>query len=306
MFDSRTPSCASASVSIPTSTIASPIDDVLGPFEPCLSKTFNTNQSTSLLENISKKSFSGIQHEHLNEDHQPKVADYLDKSTELITGKTELSVPIQSGEQATASEKILNINFINKNQKDIDSQDNSSGSLPDSPQYQLIGNVKDLSDVNVKETVKLRKMFANSPQGSREISINFENPTEFAFPIVRRGPFYQDSFFNEVHQNFQSAVRQVLDRWVDVPSLLSRNIETLPLQNFDRFHNTLRNYNSILDRDIFDDFTCYKSLRSRSVNEENLAATVRENDQNFTVSPQFIKITRQNVEIPTNIMQISV
>jgi len=172
-------------------------------------------------------------------------------------------------------EKKVAVQYVDKNQSEIDS---------DNSKFQLIGPVKDLTDANIKETVKQRKHSSHSSSNSkndREISINLEGSDNFSFPIVRRGPFYQDSFFNEVHQNFQSAVRQVLDRWVNFPALMSSNMDAHSQNSFDRFNNTLSNYKSILDQDSFEDFACYKSLRDRSHKDENQVATFREDKENF-------------------------
>ena len=204
------------------------------------------------------------------------------KSTSTCETKTESNVIYCSDNSNKTAEsavegKKVDVQYVDKNQSEIDS---------DKSKFQLIGPVKDLTDANIKETVKQRKHSSHSSSSSkndREVAINLEGSDNFSFPIVRRGPFYQDSFFNEVHQNFQSAVRQVLDRWVNFPALMSSNMDAHSINSFDRFNNTLSNYKSILDQDSFEDFACYKSLRDRSLKDENQVATFREDKENFKV-----------------------
>lgn len=291
LFGSTTPSCSSPSVSIPQSSIVSPTSEVSGPFEPVFSKTPNNSFSSVNEEETTSQLYSSEILPTINKtimDHSDltsKFNECMTESSRVINDQKEHIIPTQVAPVNTNVEKVVNINYIDKNQKDIDCQRNQIKIETEAPQYQLIGSVKDLTDSNIKETVKQRRISTNTSQTSqnRDIEIKYENPSSFDFPIVRRGPFYQDSFFKEVHQNFQSAVRQVLDRWVDVPSLLSRNTDINSFHNIDNFHHTLSNYRSILDRDSFDDFTCYKSLRSRSSKEENQAATVRDNAEDYKV-----------------------
>ncbi|XP_063586537.1 uncharacterized protein LOC134764003 [Penaeus indicus] len=68
-------------------------------------------------------------------------------------------------------------------------------------------------------------------------------------PISRRGSFFQDSFFSDIHKDFDSSVREVLARWSD---------EDLKVKDFRR--------DDIMDR--------YRQLRSRNLNEGNQAVTV--------------------------------
>lgn len=299
IFGSQTPSCASPSISIPASSVTSPTPaNMAGPFEPVysrgtdeidislqssaqdLSSQINSGRSTSTIE-TSRAESSTTSESQL----QSRVNECLNESSKILNTQREHLIPINQEpvNSFNSNEKIVNINYIDKNQKEIDSQTRLSSTQTErTPQFQLVGTVKDLTDSNLKETVKQRKSVGSLSQ-NRDIAIRYDNPSTFVFPIVRRGPFYQDSFFNGVHQNFQSAIRQVLDRWVDVPSLLFDDRNTQSLCNFDRFHNTFSNYRSILDHDIFDDFTCYKTLRHRSMKEENQVSTVRDNVEDYKI-----------------------
>nr|XP_027231673.1 uncharacterized protein LOC113823256 isoform X1 [Penaeus vannamei] len=67
-------------------------------------------------------------------------------------------------------------------------------------------------------------------------------------PIVRRGLFFDDSFFQESRKDFQRAVKEVLNKWGEQSS-------------------------------IGDDLTRYRSLRSRDLREENQAVTSSENER---------------------------
>ncbi|XP_047474185.1 uncharacterized protein LOC125028746 [Penaeus chinensis] len=68
-------------------------------------------------------------------------------------------------------------------------------------------------------------------------------------PITRRGSFFQDSFFSDIHKDFDSSVREVLARWSD---------EDLKVKDFRR--------DDIMDR--------YRQLRSHNLKEGNQAVTV--------------------------------
>ncbi|XP_027233924.2 uncharacterized protein, partial [Penaeus vannamei] len=73
-------------------------------------------------------------------------------------------------------------------------------------------------------------------------------------PITRRGSFFQDSFFSDMHTKFDAAIRKVLNRWS------SNELEWTDTWDDVGFH-----YKDILER--------YRELRSRHL-EENLAVTV--------------------------------
>lgn len=71
-------------------------------------------------------------------------------------------------------------------------------------------------------------------------------------PIVRRGLFFDDSFFQESRKDFQRAVKEVLNKWGEQSS-------------------------------IGDDLTRYRSLRSRDLREENQAVTSSEDERQHKV-----------------------
>ncbi|XP_063586555.1 uncharacterized protein LOC134764020 [Penaeus indicus] len=77
---------------------------------------------------------------------------------------------------------------------------------------------------------------------------------DVALPISRRGSFFQDSFFSDVHDEFDATIRRVLGRWRDADLSLR-----------DRWDDSCR-YNDILKR--------YRQLRSLNLREEDQAVTV--------------------------------
>ncbi|XP_047474764.1 uncharacterized protein LOC125029065 [Penaeus chinensis] len=78
-------------------------------------------------------------------------------------------------------------------------------------------------------------------------------------PITRRGNFFHDSFFSDIHQDFNSAIREVLERWNDTDLKLR-----------DRWDGT-----DYLDR--------YRQLRSRDLKEENQAVTVTSGNSTYKI-----------------------
>lgn len=272
--------------SVAASTVTSP--EVCGPFSPVFSKANEENISSQIQSTAeSDKSFSQqssitnlTQKDTLESQRSSSQISDISQSTNISSTSTLVGEASNNGNNG----KLVKINYIDQNQSDIDAKSHIQSSLPD--QFQLVGTVKDLSDYNLKETLKQRKCSSNANQSLTRL-VSYENPGVFEFPIIRRGPFYQDSFFNTVHDNFQSAVRQVLDRWVEVPSLLFNSSRTMRNRNFDRFNQTFSNYRSILDDDIFDDFACYKSLRHLNVREENQAATVQDTETDFKVCTEY-------------------
>ncbi|XP_063586822.1 uncharacterized protein LOC134764177 [Penaeus indicus] len=77
-------------------------------------------------------------------------------------------------------------------------------------------------------------------------------------PISRRGSFFQDSFFSDIHKDFDSSVREVLARWSD---------EDLKVKDFRR--------DDIMNR--------YRQLRSRNLNKGNQAVTVTSDNTNHKI-----------------------
>ncbi|ROT74812.1 heat shock protein 21 [Penaeus vannamei] len=78
-------------------------------------------------------------------------------------------------------------------------------------------------------------------------------------PITHRGSFFQDSFFSNIHQHFDAAVREVLDKWSGSDLRLT-----------DRTEDTNVRHSDVLGR--------YRRLRSVDLKEENQAVTVTSDD----------------------------
>ncbi|ROT63594.1 heat shock protein 21 [Penaeus vannamei] len=102
-------------------------------------------------------------------------------------------------------------------------------------------------------------------------------------PITQRGSFFQDSFFSNMQQHFDAAVRQVLDQW-----------SGSDLRITDRTENANIRHSDVLGR--------YRRLRSVDLKEENQAVTVtsddtshKENeDQKTTIIPIKVEETQKN------------
>lgn len=77
-----------------------------------------------------------------------------------------------------------------------------------------------------------------------------------ALPIVTRGQFFNDSFFEGTWKNYQDAVREVLARWD-------------------------RSYSPVASSD---DMTSYRKLRTRDMRDENQAVTTSEDESSYKVS----------------------
>lgn len=75
-----------------------------------------------------------------------------------------------------------------------------------------------------------------------------------ALPIMRRGQFFNDSYFEDTWKDYQDAVREVLAKWDDQSAAAS------------------------------DDMTCYRRLRSRDMRDENQAITSAEDSSSYKVS----------------------
>ncbi|ROT63593.1 heat shock protein 21 [Penaeus vannamei] len=83
-------------------------------------------------------------------------------------------------------------------------------------------------------------------------------------PITQRGSFFQDSFFSNMQQHFDAAVRQVLDQW-----------SGSDLRITDRTEDANIRHGDVLGR--------YRRLRSVDLKEENQAVTVTSDDTSHKV-----------------------
>ncbi|ROT62320.1 heat shock protein 21 [Penaeus vannamei] len=88
---------------------------------------------------------------------------------------------------------------------------------------------------------------------------------EEILPIVRRGSFVQDSFFLDVRQEFDAAIREVLRKWVSEDSEVTHSEDFLGLSHSD-----------ILDR--------YRQLRSRELKEETQVFIVTSDNTSYKLS----------------------
>jgi len=95
---------------------------------------------------------------------------------------------------------------------------------------------------------------------------------EEILPIVRRGSFVQDSFFLDVRQEFDAAIREVLRKWVSEDSEVTHSEDFLGLSHSD-----------ILDR--------YRQLRSHELKEETQVFIVTSDNTSYKVSSSKITLT---------------
>ncbi|ROT62322.1 hypothetical protein C7M84_019867 [Penaeus vannamei] len=102
---------------------------------------------------------------------------------------------------------------------------------------------------------------------------------EEILPIVRRGSFVQDSFFLDVRQEFDAAIREVLRKWVSEDSDLTHSEDFLGLSHSD-----------ILDR--------YRQLRSRELKEETQVFIVTSDNTSYKAEePEEHKVIRSVEEV---------
>nr|XP_027233892.1 uncharacterized protein LOC113825273 [Penaeus vannamei] len=87
---------------------------------------------------------------------------------------------------------------------------------------------------------------------------------EEILPIVRRGSFVQDSFFLDVRQEFDAAIREVLRKWVSEDSEVTHSEDFLGLSHSD-----------ILDR--------YRQLRSHELKEETQVFIVTSDNTSYKI-----------------------
>ncbi|KAG7161076.1 uncharacterized protein LOC121875506 [Homarus americanus] len=78
-----------------------------------------------------------------------------------------------------------------------------------------------------------------------------DQTSDWLLPISHKGLFFHDSFFAEARQDFESAVKKVLDTWGETPDS--------------------------------DHMTCYRGLRERDLKEENQAVSITEDHQSHKV-----------------------
>jgi len=95
---------------------------------------------------------------------------------------------------------------------------------------------------------------------------------EEILPIVRRGSFVQDSFFLDVRQEFDAAIREVLRKWVSEDSEVTHSEDFLGLSHSD-----------ILDR--------YRQLRSHELKEETQVFIVTSDNTSYKVNNSRITLT---------------
>ncbi|KAK3868592.1 hypothetical protein Pcinc_026027 [Petrolisthes cinctipes] len=95
-----------------------------------------------------------------------------------------------------------------------------------------------------------------------------------ALPIVTKGQFFNDSFFEGTWKNYQDAVRDVLARW-------DRSSSPVPS----------------------DDMTSYRKLRTRDMRDENQAVTTSEDESNYKYVVDVHDFTTSGGEVTVNVLE---
>ncbi|KAK4317819.1 hypothetical protein Pmani_011143 [Petrolisthes manimaculis] len=95
-----------------------------------------------------------------------------------------------------------------------------------------------------------------------------------ALPIVTKGQFFNDSFFEGTWKNYQDAVREVLARW-------DRSSSPVPS----------------------DDMTSYRKLRTRDMRDENQAVTTSEDEANYKYVVDVHDFTTSGGEVTVNVLE---
>ncbi|CAL4087182.1 unnamed protein product [Meganyctiphanes norvegica] len=104
--------------------------------------------------------------------------------------------------------------------------------------------ISQASNVKSRTTAQLSSSNKSADNISENKDTNETNNIQnTSMKIEKRGNFFEDSFFIDVHENFQNAVSEILEKWGERSSLC-------------------------------DQMTTYRNLRQRDLKEENQAATV--------------------------------
>jgi len=265
-----------------TESLMSPVSDLSGPFSPVYSHDSESKPNFEQTSSTAESNSVTSQTETRTQETSVKSANTV-------------QIPITTVGSSTVTqtgEKNIDINYIDKSHSEIE---RAAESQSQAKKFELIGSVKDLTDCNIKETVKQRKS-VSGPTPDRDIPISVSGSK---LPIVRRGPFFQDSFFTDFQKNYQVAVRNILDQWFNVfdshNSVFHNTSKSFDW--FDHFDNTLCNYRSILPADAFEDLTCYKSLTNRNFREENQARSFIETKEDFKIVLDVHGFSEQDLKI---------
>lgn len=105
---------------------------------------------------------------------------------------------------------------------------------------------------DTNQTVSVQKVTKITQQTTSSTDSSVPQSPEKPLPIAKKGDFFNDSFFEDTRQHFQTAVHEVLQKM---------NIQTA---------NT-------------DEISTYRNLRQRELREETQAATVNEDQTTHKV-----------------------
>jgi len=183
--------------------------------------------SSNGLNNVSTKTSSSSQSYQSSSSSAKSSSKSYSSSYKIVNGKIvdEFSNMSVSDEGASSSSEK---GFVNGEQI-INNSSNSS--------YNNHNSTGDLEDLKNQKNVKSLLDF--EPLG--------------LFPIIERGLFFQDGFFNDWQEQWEEAVKEILDKFNA------------------RLPNT-------------DDFSSYRTLREKDLREENQANSLEIEGNNYKVS----------------------
>ncbi|KAG7173671.1 lethal(2)essential for life-like 2, partial [Homarus americanus] len=142
-------------------------------------------------------------------------------------------------EQEEAPVTIQKITKVMKTVTTTESEEDSEPTPVQTPE------VKETDETVVRQQVVTQQTKTVSDTTATE-------PGSRALPITKKGGFFDDSFFEDSRQNFQQAIKQVLEKFNETSTQT-------------------------------DDITTYRNLRQRNLKEENQAVTVKEDQQTHKI-----------------------
>lgn len=176
----------------------------------------------------------------------------LQQESSSATGEIDSvnDVTRTSIQQTTGTESSLS---VSSNMKQSSSVKTSTSSIENKVETNR-GTTRDLWSP-VTENLLVDKTFGQQQIHNDNSSANVESWALDSFlPISNKGLFFQDSFFQDVRQDFETAVKEVLEKFVKV-------------------------------RSSSDDLSLYRSLRECDLRDENQAMKVTENHHSHQVGP---------------------
>lgn len=175
------------------------------------------------------------------------ICDTIKKKESINIPSHAKEIPTVNSLQPRSVEIQISRESINDNVCDVGRQENTVKTIE-----------RTQSDITDESSLVCKELDSTGLERSRQ---GFRDEL---LPITRRGSFFHDSFFSDMHQKFDAAIKKVLNRW-----------STNDLQWTDTWDDVGLRYKDILER--------YRELRSRHL-EEKLAVTVTSDKTGHKVS----------------------